>query len=106
MSAEIVSLRQKPRRQPTLAELVERVHELAKQGRVGFDHPHVKQRMTQRGVTMRQVMEVAKKGEGVSGPTLDDWGDWRIKLKRLVAGRRVQIVTAIREDNFVVVTVI
>lgn len=62
--------------------------------------------MIQRGITMRQILEVARKGEAVSGPTLDEWGDWRIKLRRKVAGRRVQIVTAVKADLFIVVTVI
>jgi hypothetical protein len=106
MSAEVVPLRPKPKRAPSRAELVKRVHELAGQGRIGWEHPHVKERMAQRGVTMRQVLEVARSGEGISGPTLDQWGDWRVKLKKYVAGRRVQIVAAVKDEMVVVVTVI
>ena len=55
---------------------------------------------------MRQGLEVLRKGKGVSGPTLDEYGDYRIKLKRKVAGRRVQVVVAVKETHFDMVTVI
>jgi hypothetical protein len=106
MKAKIVRLRPKQTPLPTLQDLVEKVREHANEGRIGFDHPHVKERMATRGLTMRQVLEVARKGDGISGPTLDRWGDWRVKMKRLVAGRKVQIVVAVRESECVVVTVI
>jgi hypothetical protein len=47
-----------------------------------------------------------RKGEGISGPTKDQYGDWRIKVRRYVAGRRVQVVVAVKEKEFTVVTVI
>ena len=55
---------------------------------------------------MRQVLEVLRKGNGLDGPTPDEHGDYRIKLKRKVAGRRVQVVVAVKETHFVAVTVI
>ena len=55
---------------------------------------------------MREILETVRNGEGVSGPTLDAYGDLRIKLRRYVAGRRVQVVVAVREKDFSVVTVI
>ena len=55
---------------------------------------------------MRQALEVLRKGRPVSGPALDEYGDWRIKLTRKVAGRRVQVVVAVKEKHLVVVTVI
>lgn len=108
MVANVVPIGQ-PRKKPppTLTELVERVHELAKDTEnIGLLHPHLKQRMTQRGKTMRDILETVRKGEGVSGPVRDDYGDWRIKMRRFVAGRRVQVVVAVHMRDFSVVTVI
>jgi hypothetical protein len=107
MSAEIVPLGQpKPKPPPTLTELVQRIHELAKDTEnIGFLHPHLQQRMALRGKTMRDIIETLRKGEGVSGPTKDQYGDWRIRMRRFVTGRRVQVVVAVRENDFSVVTV-
>jgi len=55
---------------------------------------------------MRQMLEVIQNGEVIDGPRLDKFGDWRIKLSRKVAGRRVQVVVAVMETYFVAVTVI
>ena len=92
---------------PTRNELVERVQGLATDTRnMHLDHPHLRDRMSERGVSMRQVLEVLRKGIGVDGPTLDEYGDFRIKLRRKVAGRRIQVVVAVKETHFVAVTVI
>jgi uncharacterized protein DUF4258 len=74
---------------------------LAKQVSQGF-----RERMAQRGKTMRDILETMRNGEGVSGPALDKYGDWRIRMRRLVFGRRVQVVVAVRENEFSVVAVI
>ncbi len=55
---------------------------------------------------MRQILEVLRHGRAVSDPAADRYGEWRIKLKRRVAGRRVQVVVAVKEDHIVVVTAI
>jgi hypothetical protein len=92
---------------PTLRELVERVHELAKDSdNFGFLHPHLQERMRFRGKTMRDVLDTLLRGEGVKGPDLDKFGDYRIKLRRCVCGKRTQIVVAVRQHDFTVVTVI
>ena len=92
---------------PSLDELVEHVRGLAADTRnMHLDYPHFRDRMSERGVSMRQVLEVLRKGKGVVGPTLDEYGDCRIKLKRKVAGRRIQVVVAVKETHFVAVTVI
>lgn len=96
-----------PDKAPSLDELLTRVRALAADSEnIHWDEPHVRNRMNERNVSMRQVLEVLRKGSVVSGPTLDEWGDWRIKLKRRVAGRRVQVAVAVKEKHLVVVTVI
>jgi hypothetical protein len=105
MTAKIVPLRHP--KAPPLAELVNRVRELAKDSEnFGFAYPHVQQRMRQRGLVMRQVLETIEKGEPISGPDMDPYGDWRIKLRWRVCRRTVQVVVAIKERSFMVVTVI
>jgi hypothetical protein len=109
MGADFVSFKpgRKPIRPPTALEVVLRVRALAKHSEnIGWDSPHVQDRMQQRGVTIRQALEVLRKGECISGPKPDDYGDWRIKLRRVVAGRRVQVVMAVKDDRIDVVTVI
>jgi hypothetical protein len=89
--------------------MVSRIRELADSGRLGamrFDEPHFRQQLVERELNMRQVLETVRKGCPVGVPTLDQWEDWRIKLRRRVAGRRVQVVVALKEDHFVAVTVI
>ena len=91
----------------TLNELVEKTHHLAKRSdNVFMDNPHVQLRMNERKVTMRQVFDVLRHGKGVDGPTLDKYGDWRIKLKRFSAGRTVQVVVVVKDGYLEIVTVI
>ena len=108
MDEKIVPLRAKqPSSVPSREELVEKIRELAKETiNLRFDHPHIQQRLAERGITMRQILEVLRHGRATSNPTPDGYGDWRIKLKRKVAGRRVQVVLAVKEDYLVVVTAI
>lgn len=92
---------------PTLAELVERVHRLSlNSDNVDFLNPHVQERMVKRGKGMRDVLEVLNKGEGVKEPELDKYGDYRIKMRRYVCGKRTQVVVAVRQSDLSVVTVI
>lgn len=91
--------------EPTLAELVAKVHELAKAGNNFRWGAHFKERLAGRGVTMRQVLETLKSGDGVS-KRRDEYGDWRVKLRRKVASRRVQVVVAIKGNRLSGVTVI
>lgn len=107
MKAQVVSL---PVRQnaPSAQQLLTRIRQMAEPGtdRIGFDQPHFKQRLAERHINMRQVLETLRKGSPVGEPSLDEWGDWRLKLKRLVAGRRVQIVVAVKADYCECVTAI
>ncbi len=91
----------------SLEEFVRVVHEMAKDSsRVFFDFPHNQQRMRERKVTMRQVFDVLRSGKGIDGPSLDQYGDWRIKLSRYTAGRSVQVVVVVKKDYLEVITVI
>lgn len=102
----VVQLKIAPEK-PTLDELVERVHRLSRNSdNVDFQHPHVQERMIQRGKGMREILEVLNKGEGVKGPDPDKYGDYRIKMRRHVCGKRTQVVVAVRQTELTVVTVI
>ena len=91
----------------TLKELVEKAHQLAKKSEhVFLDNPHVQLRMRERKVTIRQIFDVLTHGKGVDGPTMDKYGDWRIKLKRFSAGRSVQVVAVVKDNYLEIVTVI
>ena len=108
MDEKIVPFKAKrPSAVPSREELVQKVRALATvTTNLRFDHPHLQGRLAKRGITMRQVLEVLRRGGATLGPTRDEYGDWRIKLKRRVAGRRVQVVVAVKEDHLVVVTAI
>jgi len=86
---------------------VARLRALAMQStNMRMDHPHLRERLALRSITMRQMLEVIRVGEANDGPRLDAYGDWRIRLCRKVAGRRVQVVVAVAETYFVPITVI
>lgn len=91
----------------TLDELVAKVHKLSKKSeKVFLDIPHNQIRMRERKVTSAQIFDVLRSGKGIDGPTLDKYGDWRIKLSRYTAGRTVQVVVVVKNDHIEVVTVI
>lgn len=109
MSDNVVRLLPVAHPTPTTDQLVARIRQLADSGRLGttrFDEPHFQRQLIERDLNMRQVLETVRKGCPVGVPKLDQWGDWRIKLRRKVAGRRVQVVVALKADHFVAVTVI
>ena len=92
--------------QPTAEQLVERIQAALAESAIEFDHPHVQKRLAQRGLQMRHVLECLRSGEVIDGPKLDKYSDWRIKLRRTVAGRKVQVVVAVKLRRVVVTTVI
>src|SRR5271157_854704 len=108
MSAKVVPLRQPgPLLVPDLRDLITRARALAAETKnIRFDNPHVQLRIGQRGLNMRLVLETVREGAATGQPTLDPYGDWRVKVVRTVAGRRVQVVIAVKADHLVVVTVI
>ena len=94
---------------PTADEMVSRIRDLADSGTIGamrFEQPHFQEQLLARDLNMRQILETVRKECPVGVPKLDQWGDWRLKLRRKVAGRRVQVVIALKMDHFVAVTVI
>ena len=55
-------------------------------------------KMLERDFTMRQVLETIKEGVVNEGPALDEYGEWRCRVKRRVAGHLVRVVVAISSD--------
>jgi len=109
MAATVIPFKQQPLpKSPTAEQLRKRVQGIAQDtSKLLFDNPHLKMRMAERQINMRMVLEVLRKGTVVSGPTKDKYGDWRIKMRRLVAGRRVAVVVAVcKGDTAAVITAI
>jgi len=53
----------------SLEELVKITHELAKKSEnVYLDHPHAKERMSERNISIQQIFDVLRQGKGVDGP--------------------------------------
>lgn len=107
MSDGVVLLRP-PERPPRLDELSNQIRVMAARGadttRVHFGHTHFRDQLAARKVNMRQVPETLR--EGSRNPTLDRYGDWRVKLGHVASGRRVQVVVAVKQDHIVLMTVI
>jgi hypothetical protein len=96
MSAQIIRLRSCL----NAKFLEQRVKELAADSaNIQFRSVHVKERMGERNLNMRQVLECIRNGNRVGEPMKDEYGDWRLKIRRRVAGRRVHVVVAIKEDQ-------
>ena len=55
-------------------------------------------KMLVRGFDMRQVLETIKEGVVNQGPRLDEYSEWRCRIKRRVAGQLVRVVVAISSD--------
>ena len=74
----------------------ELIHRLAREDKY-VPEPVFARKMIERGFTMRQVMETLKEGVINQGPRQDEYGDWRCRIKRRVAGRCVHVVVAIHD---------
>jgi hypothetical protein len=75
------------------------IHRLAAEGKYARE-PVFNEKMALRQFSMRQVMETLKGGTINQGPSKDECGDWRCRIKRRVAGRLVRIVVAIHATDF------
>ena len=60
--------------------------------------------MAERGINMRMVLEVLRSGRAVGHPKRDEFGDWRLQVRRKVAGQRVDVVVAVRADHIECIT--
>ena len=91
---------------PSGADLAKQVKALAMadSANIRMDMPHFQERMVERDVDMRSVLEVLRKGRPFGSPELDQNGDWRIKMRRKVAGRRVVVVVAVYDDHIDCIT--
>ena len=73
---------------------------------VDFEQPHFRERLQEREITMRQVLSTLQKGDIIDGPKQDFHNDFRVKMMRYVAGRKIQVVVALNVGKCTVVTVI
>lgn len=87
-------------------QLVSRVQSLALADtlNVRMNAPHFQQRMMERGINIRLVLEVLRTGRAVGRPEQDAFGDWRIRMRRKVAGQRVTVVVAVCADRIECIT--
>ena len=72
---------------------------------IRMGEPHFRDSMMERSIDMRSVLEVLRGGRPVGAPELDGYGDWRIKMRRKVAGRRIHVVVAVCADHVECITV-
>lgn len=91
---------------PSAEQLVSRVHSLALADtlNIRMNAPHFQQRMMERGIDMRLVLEVLRSGRAVGRPEKDEFGDLRIRMRRKVAGQRVTVVVAVCTDHVECIT--
>lgn len=75
------------------------IHRLGGRGDYGWEASFT-QKLRVRGYSMRQVIETLKGGSINQGPELDEYGEWRCRIKRRVAGRLVRVVVAIRDERW------
>lgn len=74
-----------------------------------FISPHAKKRMTERNITLKQVLTCIEKGRISESPYRDIKGDWRCTIDHYTSGSAVTVATAFKYNNngeyIVVVTV-
>ena len=87
VGASIIPFPAAKRNTPDAGELVKRIHALSVDGvNVRMNEPHFGERLVDRGIDMRSVLEVLRRGRSVGKPQLDEYGDWRMEMRRKVAG--------------------
>ena len=64
---------------------------------------HATDGMAERDITVTQLMGVLEGGQIDEGPSKDEHGEWRCRLRRRVAGRLVRVVVAFQAGNFLYV---
>ena len=94
-----------------MRKVVERVHATAEDSdRIQWTD-HARERMEERDVTSRQVLETLRRGKRIGLPQRED-DEWKITLEKHHAGRRIGVVgrmnvptTEDEKDELIVVTV-
>ncbi len=71
--------------------VVERVHAIAKHTDQIQWTKHVRERMGERDITPRQVLETLRQGRGIGVPQREE-GEWKITLRKNHAGRWIRVV--------------
>lgn len=87
---------------PSVDFMMGRIRAALADDRIEFSHPHFQAQLAKRDLTMRHVRECLRDGEPADEPKRDKYGDWRLKLRRVVAGRKVQVVAAVKISGRVV----
>ena len=94
---------------PSRPEAEDAIYRLAKESKFGMGGPvfdaddgelitDFELKMLEREFTMRQVLETIKEGAVNQGPARDEYGEWRCRVKRRVAGHLVRVVLAVSSD--------
>jgi hypothetical protein len=81
----------------------QRIRTFMAEGKYDFD-PHLFEQMILRDISMKQVLVTAEEGTINQGPTLDEYNEWRCRLKKRVAGRLVRVVVAIQAGGLLLIT--
>jgi Domain of unknown function (DUF4258) len=97
MSADIITFAL------TREAALRRIRLFMEQGAFEFD-PHLRESMLERDISMRQVMTTVREGSINQGPTMDEYGEWRCRLRKRTAGRLVRVVVAIQPGGLLFVT--
>ena len=66
--------------------------------------PHFRQKLIERDITTRLVLEVLRHGTVRGQPRIDEFGDWRITMRRKVAGRRINVTVSVCQEYLECVT--
>lgn len=86
---------------------LERIRELVRKNAFSIEpHAQAAMRDLERNIPMRLVLETLKGGAINQGPELDEYGDWRCRLKKRVAGRVVHCVVALSGHSHVYVVTV
>jgi len=102
--SNVLEMKLNPRR------ALEVVREIAKDsGRVVM-LPHARKRMSERKISLTQILRCLEKGAVVEGPARSANGNWELKLEDCYAGEVIQVVLALDNDKagnkILVITVI
>ena len=76
----------------------ELIHKLAAAGSFVME-PVFTEKLHVRDFTMRQALTTMKEGTVNQGPTRDEYGDLKCRVRKRVAGRLVRVVVAIHEGS-------